>query len=259
MFKAMLRYRLTELWSTVLKTLLGVFMTVVVAAIIAVGVSLYQHVVFSWIEYVKFIAYAMVFGGLIASQIVIMIAAFTSVRPFFEFGIQNGISRQTSYATQLVTLFSTQTITFLIGYLLAVWMNYNASLAFLLAPRVVIMVILVGWLLLASALQISSFMTLFEKKMWWVIFVIYIAWSVVYNQYLAPILTSILPAWAKALSFDVVVIFGDTQSADSILHASQQPLVWLSSIVSLLIPLIIAGVCQHFMQTRRLAFTLRKD
>lgn len=259
MFKAMLQYRLTELWRTVLKTLLSVFITIVVAAMIGMGVSLYQHVDFSWMTYVNFVAYAMVFGGLIISQMVIVISAFTSVRPFFEFGIQNGISRKTNYGTQIVALFSTQTITFLIGYLLAVWMNYDASLAFLLAPRVIIMMVLIGWLFLASALQISSFMTLFEKKMWWVILVVYIACSVVYNQYIAPILTSILPEWAKALSFDIEFIFGDTQSAGSMLHASQQLMVWLGLIISLLVPLIIAGICQYFMQTRRLALTFKRD
>ena len=259
MVKAMLRYRLTELWSTVLKTLLGVFITVVVSAMIGVIVSLKQHADFNLMSYGRYIVYATIIGGLVTSQMVIVIAAFTSVRSFFEFGIQNGISRQIGYRTQIVALFSTQTITFLIGYLLAIWMNYDASLGFLLTPRVILMLVLIGWLFIASALQISSFMTLFEKRLWWAILGIYIIWSIIYNQYIAPILMNILPGWAKSLSFDIDFIFSGTQSADSILHASQQPMVWLGLIISILVPLIIAGICQHFMQTRRLAFSLKRE
>lgn len=245
MFNAMMRYRLTAIWKTLAMVAVGFFGGMVVVALIFIKKG---------IDFGNF-GLTIVTGLLFLSQITLVIQSFTTTRKAFNFAILNGIPRKISFLTQLVSLFSSQLVTFAILYPIAIHNQIFAGIKInLLDPHITVAFILVVWTFIAQGLAISSFITLFERKAWVFLFAAWLIIATVYERYITPIITRVLPDWTDYF----FVNFEQANVVSAIKITFDQPNFWISTLTSIVAPLIIAGICQYFMQTRRITFGLKK-
>lgn len=245
MFNAMMRYRLTAIWKTLAAGAFGFFGGMVVVALIFIKKG---------IDFGNF-GLTIVTGFLFLSQITLIVQSFTTTRKTFNFAILNGIPRKISFLTQLVSLFSSQLVTFAILYPIAIHNQIFAGIKInLLDPHITVAFILVVWTFIAQGLAISSFLTLFERKAWVFLFAAWLIIATVYERYITPIITRMLPDWTDYF----FVNFEQANVVSAIKITFDQPNFWISTLTSIVAPLIIAGICQHFMQTRRITFRLKK-
>ncbi|WP_436635270.1 hypothetical protein, partial [Latilactobacillus sakei] len=132
-----------------------------------------------------------------------------------------------------------------------IFAGINANL---LDPHITVAFILVVWTFIAQGLAISSFLTLFERKAWVFLFTVWLIIATIYERYITPVITRMIPDWTDYF----FVNFEQVNVVSAIKIAFNQPTFWISTLTSIVAPLIIAGICQHFMQTRRITFSLKK-
>ena len=248
MFKAMLKYRLTAIWRDLIIAFLIVEAFMIITEII-LSIKLADFSVLS-----STLGISLAAGGLIVTQADLIILSFTTARKPFDFGILNGISRKTSYITQLVSLFGSQLVTFVIFYpIMGILFNSRYSgTTNLLDPKMIIVIILGIWSIMAGAIAISSFVTLFERKIWWVVLGAWLVVSKLFEAYIQPVIVNLLPGWQNYYND-----FSGMGSIDELDFG--QPYLWLIVLVSIVIPLVFAGVCQYFMQTKRLTLSFKRN
>ncbi|MHC9532155.1 hypothetical protein ACVPPR_01675 [Dellaglioa sp. L3N] len=233
MFKAMLKYRLATIWRNLIIAYLivegAMIITEVILSIKIADVSVLTST----------LGISLAAGGLIVTQITLMILSFTTTRKPFNFGILNGISRKVSYTTQLISLFGSQLVTFAIFYplvgLIVKMARPNIDMN-MFDFQLVAVILAVIWSVMAGAIEISSFVTLFEHKIWWLLFIV---WMI------------IAPTWGKFMDF--VNLGNDGKFNFNQLYTI--PIILLTQIV---LPLLIAGVCQYFMQTKRITLSFKR-
>ncbi|MEJ1324003.1 hypothetical protein QY895_05120 [Latilactobacillus sakei] len=148
MFKAMLRYRLTAIWKTLLIALaIGAVVTTASELILsAKGFTL------------GILIGSLITMGLVVTQLCLITLSFTMTRPYFEFGILNGISRKTNYVTHLVSLLGSQLVTFMLFYpaTAAIFQSHIEDNTNLFDPYLMFIMIIGTWIVIASGIEISS-------------------------------------------------------------------------------------------------------
>ncbi|WGI18206.1 hypothetical protein [Latilactobacillus sakei] len=247
MFKAMLRYRLTAIWKTLLIAL----------AIGAVVTTASELILSKQAFSIGLLGASLAMTGLIVTQLCLIILSFTMTRPYFEFGILNGISRKTNYITHLVSLLGSQFVTFMIFYpaTAAIFQSHIEDNTNLFDPYLMFIMIIGAWIVIASGIEISSFITLFERKIWWIVITLWVVLDILFEHYVHPVINSILPTWTKltALNFNNASIM----TAAKVVVMS--PYFWLTVFTSFVFPLLVAWVCQYFMQTKKIALKWRRS
>lgn len=247
MFKAMLRYRLTAIWKTLLIAL-------AIGAVVTTGSELTLSTqAFSW----QLLGASLVTTGLIVTQLCLIILSFTMTRPYFEFGILNGVSRKINYATHLVSLFGSQLVTFMIFYptTAAVFQSYFNDNVNLFDPYLIFIMLIGTWILIASGIEISNFITLFERKIWWIMITLWVVLDILFEHYIHPIINSILPTWTKLTALN----FNNTSLMTAAKVVVLSPYFWLTFFTSLIFPLLVAWICQYYMQTKKIALKWRRS
>ena len=133
----------------------------------------------------------------------------------------------------------------------AILSSRYSTITNLLDFKMIIVIILGIWSIMAGAIAISSFVTLFERKIWWVVLGAWLVVSKLFEVYIQPIITTLLPGWQSYYSD-----FSGMGSIDE--FSFGVPYFWLIVLVSIVMPLIFAGICQHFMQTKRLTLSFKR-
>ncbi|MCS8618129.1 hypothetical protein [Latilactobacillus curvatus] len=245
MFNAMMRYRLAAIWR-------GLLMAIAVFVIITGGSILIFSNQMTW----KAFWFTLLSGSLVVSQLVLIFLSFATTRKPFNFGILNGIPRSISYTTQVISLFSSQLISFLTLYggTYFIAAHQSGINRFFLDSRFVLLAIVLIWTIMAEGIAISSFITLFERKAWLFLFAAWLILSTLYQHYIEPAIERMLPSWVDTF---VLNIPGD-QPMNQLANLFHQPIFWISGVIGILIPLVIAGICQHFMQTKRMAIRFKR-
>lgn len=252
MFKGMLTYRISEIWRGILTAFLSLVAVMLLSAVLEVIFG--QHTMLSiLVRFIRSTANSFFY----VSQIMIVVFSFISVRSGFKVGIQNGISRKIIFSTHLLALLGSQIVSFLVGYPMLVFANGFQNIQSIWAPQVILILIAFFWLIIAGALELSSFMTLFDNKLRWFILILVCSLYGLFCYYFQPIIAQISPGFARILTFDLILDFKHGP-IDGLLRLSRQPINLMIIIENIVIPLVIAGICQHLMQTRLLSISLRR-
>lgn len=194
--------------------------------------------------------------------VVLIVLSFRMTRPYLEFGLQNGISRRINFLSNVISLLIGQLVAFAIAYPLfmdSMKMYHLSEIGY--DPLFILTFNVFLWMILLGGMQVSSFVILFDKKVWWVLLIVYMIGNWVFEKFISPIIDPLLPSWLNGVLFNFNFELANSKGVmnaklfHEILYSQT---LWTGMISSIIFSLVIAGVCQYFIQTQRISLGLVK-